>query len=118
MPAPVLGWPSTHVPTGYLPILVSLDFCVNISPKKSLHPSPIPPDCVEFSALEFAGPPVRRLEMPWPYSCVMIWLSKSPSRFGDVELKIYICIRPLVPSGGVEKLALLVPLPSCASAIT
>ena len=31
--------------------------------------------------------------------------------------KMYICIRPGVPSGGVEKLALLVPEESCASAL-
>src|SRR5438876_12135865 len=109
---------STYVPIGYDAALVSVVFCVNIRPHQSLHPSPIPPDWIASSALAFAGPPVRRFDTPWPNSWTMIWLSRSPSRLGVVPVKTYICIRPDEPSGGVEKFALLVPDPSCASACT
>ena len=48
--------------------LVSLGFCANISDHQSLQPSPIPPLWIEFSALAFAGPPVKRLLTPCPNS--------------------------------------------------
>ncbi len=65
---------------------------------------------------EFAAPPVRRTVTPWPYSWAMMSFEKSPSRPGVVCVQRYICIRLDVPSADREKLALLVPEPSCASA--
>src|SRR4051794_4222683 len=109
MPGPLTAWPSTYVPDGDAPSFVSVVFCVSMAAHQSPQPSPIPPDGVRLSALELAGPPVSRLVTPWPSSCVMISLSRSPSRLGEVELKMYICIRPADPSAGVEKFALLVP---------
>ena len=50
---------------------------VKQSAKKSLHPSP--PCSAFLRQLEFAGPPVKRVEIPCPYSCVIMPLSKSPS---------------------------------------
>src|SRR5688500_20278262 len=41
----------------------------------------------------FDGPPTRRLEMPWPYSCTTMPASKSPSRSGLGLVQIYICMR-------------------------
>ena len=45
-------------------------------------------------------------------------LVESPSRSGLGPVKMYICMRPEVPSGGVPKLALFVPEKSCASGQT
>jgi len=56
------------VPIGYAAFCVSVVRCVRIRAHQSDHPSPMPPDCTALSALELAGPPVRRLETPWPYS--------------------------------------------------
>ena len=63
-------------------------------------------------------PPTSRLLSPCAYSWMTISWSKSPSMSGVGASKTYICMRPGEPSAGVEKFALFVPEPSCASAST
>src|SRR5262249_39612873 len=109
MPGPVGACPSTYVPMGYAWFSMSVVFCVNISAHQSLHPSPMPPLWMALSALELDGPPVRRLETPWPNSWLITPLSRSPSREGEVDVNRYICMRGACPSGGVAKFALFVP---------
>ena len=99
-------------------VAVSPAWWVRARPSQSLQPSPMPRLWLALRALELAGPPVRRFEIPCPYSWMMIPLSKELSRSGLGPVQIYICMRGLLPSGGVAKLALLVPDPSWESAST
>src|SRR5262245_8295136 len=78
MPSPSGGWNETYVPTPRVVVAVSDGRVVNEMAMKSLHPSPI---CSAlFRQLTFAGPPVRRLEMPCVYSCAITPASRSESR--------------------------------------
>src|SRR5690349_21125451 len=77
--------------------------------KVSDQPSPIPRASLALRQRELAGPPVRRLDRPWQYSWITTPASMELSRLmGDMS-QVYMCMRPLSPSGGVAKLALLVP---------
>ena len=62
--------------------------------------------------------PTRRLLVPWVSSWKTISVSRPPSRSIVGPVKRNICMRPETPSGGVAKLALLVPDASCTSAST
>src|SRR4029453_11140877 len=119
-PGPLMGCPKTHSPDGRGVMAVSPGLIVCTSANQSLHPSPMPRLCRANRALELAGPPVKRLEIPCVYSCEMIVPSKSASRNGVAVLN-----RPIAkvgdwPSGGVAMKALLIAcgVPNCAIGLT
>src|ERR1041385_6086246 len=89
-----------------------------VAATESLQPSPMPPDC--RPPRQPVEPPLtRRLDRPWVFSCQTTVGSKSPSSVGPpLDVKMNICMRGREPSGGVEKFALFVPPPSCASTLT
>ena len=52
-------------------------------------------------------PGTRRFDTPWPYSWAMTSPSMLPSRYGRFgRAHMYICMRAVVPSPSVPKLAL------------
>ena len=83
-----------QAPIGLLAVRVSPALRLMATDMKSPHPSPIPPASYTVKQLEFAGPPVRRLETPWVYSWMITLASKLQSRLGTFEFQMYMDILP------------------------
>ena len=56
-----------------------MGWAVSAKARKSLHPSPSPPDSQLYKQLLLLGPPVSRVERPCPYSWMITPLSSAPS---------------------------------------
>ena len=84
---------------------------VSISPNQSDQPSPICSSLLR--QFELLAPPDKRVEIPCPYSCAMIPLSKSPSsctRFPEL------CSVPLITVDASK--ALIIASPSICETMT
>src|SRR3954464_2501734 len=88
--------------------------CRKSSAYQSLQASPMAPACAVDRAPEPSSLVTSRFDRPCVYSCHTVPASSPPFMFRNVNVpdglvaNRYICIRGLVPSGGVDMFALLV----------